>query len=46
MGVFGDVEDALSHIAAFPYADDPPEVIFENFDLVIGQTDRSGFVKT
>ncbi|WP_162939550.1 hypothetical protein [Neorhizobium sp. NCHU2750] len=45
-GVLCKMKDAFRHLSVLADTDNPLEVIFENFDLAIGQTDRSIFFKT
>ena len=37
--MFGNVEDTLRHLAVLAYPNDPSEITFKDFDLVIWQTD-------
>ncbi len=38
--MISNVKNALAHLPALIYPDDPFEIAFKNFNLVIGQIDR------
>lgn len=40
MGVFSNVENVLAHLSVLAYPNDPPEIRFKNFDLVVYQGDK------
>lgn len=43
--MLGNMEDAFRHLSVLAHTDEPLEAILENFDLVIGQIDRSNSSK-
>lgn len=38
--MFGNIEDALTHLPVLVNPNDPSEITFKNFDLVVYQGDK------